>query len=131
MTQVSPQGLHHVTAIATDPQANVDFYTRALGLRLVKQTVNFDAPDTYHLYYGDEKGSPSSLLTFFPWPGVPQGRQGAGMTTASTAEASVRLHSSPPSATGLSRKSPTVAPSGRVRMNAAQNSATWLTRVLK
>jgi glyoxalase family protein len=54
MTQVSPQGLHHVTAIATDPQANVDFYTRALGLRLVKQTVNFDAPDTYHLYYGDK-----------------------------------------------------------------------------
>ena len=75
MTQVSPHGLHHVTAIATDPQSNVDFYTRALGLRLVKQTVNFDAPDTYHLYYGDEKGSPSSLLTFFPWPGVPQGRQ--------------------------------------------------------
>ena len=82
MTQVSPHGLHHVTAIATDPQSNVDFYTRALGLRLVKQTVNFDAPDTYHLYYGDEKGSPSSLLTFFPWPGVPQGRRGAGMTTA-------------------------------------------------
>lgn len=81
MTQVSPHGLHHVTAIATDPQSNVDFYTRALGLRLVKQTVNFDAPDTYHLYYGDEKGSPSTLLTFFPWPGVPQGRQGAGMTT--------------------------------------------------
>src|ERR671916_339872 len=82
MTTVSPHGLHHVTAIATDPQRNVDFYTRALGLRLVKQTVNFDAPDTYHLYYGDEQGSPSSLLTFFPWPGVPQGRQGAGMTTA-------------------------------------------------
>ena len=82
MTTVQPHGLHHVTAIATDPQANVDFYTRALGLRLVKQTVNFDAPDTYHLYYGDEKGSPSSLLTFFPWPDVPRGRQGAGMTTA-------------------------------------------------
>ena len=82
MTQVSPHGLHHVTAIATDPQSNVDFYTRALGLRLVKQTVNFDAPETYHLYYGDEQGSPSSLLTFFPWPGVPPGRQGAGMTTA-------------------------------------------------
>ena len=81
MTHVSPHGLHHVTAIATDPQANVDFYTRTLGLRLVKQTVNFDAPDTYHLYYGDEQGRPSSLLTFFPWPGVHQGRQGAGMTT--------------------------------------------------
>jgi glyoxalase family protein len=82
MTQVSPHGLHHVTAIATDPQANVNFYTKALGLRLVKQTVNFDAPETYHLYYGDEQGSPSSLLTFFPWPDVPQGRRGAGMTTA-------------------------------------------------
>ena len=82
MSKVSPHGLHHVTAIATDPQANVDFYTRTLGLRLVKQTVNFDAPDSYHLYYGDEQGSPASLLTFFPWPGVPQGRSGAGMTTA-------------------------------------------------
>src|SRR3954464_12045023 len=82
MTQVIPHGLHHVTAIARDPQSNVDFYTRALGLRLVKQTVNFDAPETYHLYYGDEHGSPSSLLTFFPWPGVQSGRQGAGMTTA-------------------------------------------------
>jgi glyoxalase family protein len=81
MTQVKPHGIHHVTAIARDPQSNVDFYTRALGLRLVKQTVNFDAPDSYHLYYGDEQGSPSSLLTFFPWPDVPKGRQGAGMTT--------------------------------------------------
>jgi glyoxalase family protein len=82
MSTVSPHGLHHVTAIATDPQANVDFYTRSLGLRLVKQTVNFDSPGSYHLYYGDESGSPSSLLTFFPWPGVPQGRQGAGMMTS-------------------------------------------------
>ena len=82
MVEISPQGLHHVTAIATDPQSNVDFYTHALGLRLVKQTVNFDAPDSYHLYYGDEQGSPSSLLTFFPWPDAPLGRQGAGMTTA-------------------------------------------------
>jgi glyoxalase family protein len=82
VTSVQPHGLHHVTAIATDPQSNVDFYTRALGLRLVKQTVNFDAPDSYHLYYGDEQGKPSSLLTFFPWPGVSHGRQGAGMTTA-------------------------------------------------
>jgi glyoxalase family protein len=81
MTQVKPHGIHHVTAIARDPQSNVDFYTRALGLRLVKQTVNFDAPDSYHLYYGDEQGSPSSLLTFFPWPDVAKGRQGAGMTT--------------------------------------------------
>ncbi len=82
MNTVTPHGLHHVTAIADDPQANVDFWTRVLGLRLVKQTVNFDAPDTYHLYYGDEAGRPSSLLTFFPWKGVPRGRQGVGMTTA-------------------------------------------------
>ncbi|MHA6782292.1 ring-cleaving dioxygenase [Pseudonocardia saturnea] len=82
MTDIAPHGLHHVTAIASDPQANVDFYTRVLGLRLVKQTVNFDAPDTYHLYYGDESGSPSSILTFFPWRGVPAGRQGSGLTTA-------------------------------------------------
>ncbi|AYY15279.1 ring-cleaving dioxygenase [Actinobacteria bacterium YIM 96077] len=79
---VAPHGLHHVTAIADDPQRNVEFYTRVLGLRLVKQTVNFDAPDTYHLYYGDETGRPSSLLTFFPWRGVPRGREGAGLTTA-------------------------------------------------
>lgn len=79
---VAPHGLHHVTAIADDPQRNVDFYTQVLGLRLVKQTVNFDAPDTYHLYYGDEAGRPSSLLTFFPWRGVPRGRHGVGMATA-------------------------------------------------
>jgi len=81
MSTVRPKGLHHVTAIAIDPQNNVDFYTQTLGLRLVKQTVNFDAPDCYHLYYGDESGTPSSLLTFFPWPDVPPGRQGAGMMT--------------------------------------------------
>lgn len=79
---IAPHGLHHVTAIASDPQGNVDFYTRALGLRLVKQTVNFDAPDTYHLYYGDEVGNPSTILTFFPWRGVAAGRQGSGLTTA-------------------------------------------------
>lgn len=82
MNDVAPDGLHHVTAIAADPQENVDFYTRVLGLRLVKQTVNFDAPDTYHLYYGDQQGSPTTLLTFFPWKGVQPGRNGAGMTTA-------------------------------------------------
>jgi glyoxalase family protein len=58
------RGLHHVTAIASGAQANIDFYTRVLGLRLVKRTVNFDAPDTYHFYYGDSDGSPGSLLTF-------------------------------------------------------------------
>jgi glyoxalase family protein len=82
MTTVAPHGLHHVTAIADDPQRNVDFYSQVLGLRLVKQTVNFDAPETYHLYYGDAAGRPSSLLTFFPWAGVAPGRQGTGLTTA-------------------------------------------------
>lgn len=82
MSDIAPSGLHHVTAIASDPQRNVDFYTQVLGLRLVKQTVNFDAPDTYHLYYGDAAGRPSTILTFFPWRGVPAGRNGAGLTTA-------------------------------------------------
>lgn len=62
---VNPHGIHHVTAIARNPQQNVDFYTKVLGLRLVKQTVNFDAPHIWHLYYGDEQGSPASILTFF------------------------------------------------------------------
>ncbi|MFC5061763.1 ring-cleaving dioxygenase [Actinomycetospora atypica] len=82
MTDLAPHGLHHVTAIASDPQRNADFYTRVLGLRLVKTTVNFDSPDRYHLYYGDEAGRPSTLLTFFPWPDIERGRQGTGLTTA-------------------------------------------------
>lgn len=81
---VKPHGIHHVTAIARDPQQNVDFYTRVLGLRLVKQTVNFDAPHVWHLYYGDEQGSPSSILTFFPWPGISRGKEGSGLTTATS-----------------------------------------------
>lgn len=75
-------GIHHVTAMAGDPQANVDFYTRVLGLRMVKKTVNFDDPGTYHLYYGDELGHPGTILTFFPWPGAARGRRGAGQATA-------------------------------------------------
>jgi glyoxalase family protein len=75
-------GLHHVTAIAGDPQANIDFYIQGLGLRLVKKTVNFDDPSTYHLYYGDEAGRPGTLMTFFPWGGVPAGRIGAGQSTS-------------------------------------------------
>jgi glyoxalase family protein len=74
-------GIHHVTAIAGDPQRNIDFYTRVLGLRLVKRTVNFDDPNTYHLYYGDDAGHPGTILTFFPWPNAPQGRLGAGQLT--------------------------------------------------
>ena len=73
------EGIHHITAITADARANVDFYARVLGLRLVKKTVNFDAPDVYHLYYGDERGSPGSILTFFEFPGVAPGRPGAGM----------------------------------------------------
>lgn len=74
-------GLHHVTAIGGAPQRNIDFYITGLGLRLVKKTVNFDSPGTYHLYYGDDAGRPGSLMTFFPWPGVHQGRIGAGQST--------------------------------------------------
>jgi glyoxalase family protein len=70
--------IHHVTAIAGDPQRNLDFYAGTLGLRLVKLTVNFDDPGTYHLYFGDETGRPGSILTFFPWPEGLRGRQGTG-----------------------------------------------------
>jgi glyoxalase family protein len=72
------EGLHHITAITGDAPGNVEFYAGVLGLRLVKKTVNFDAPDVYHLYYGDEAGAPGSILTFFEFPGVTRGRRGAG-----------------------------------------------------
>ena len=77
-------GLHHLTAIATDAQQNIDFYSGLLGLRLVKKTVNFDDPSAYHLYYGDETGTPGSIITFFYWPGAMRGRVGAGQATAIT-----------------------------------------------
>ena len=72
-------GIHHITCITADAPGNVDFYARVLGLRLVKKTVNFDAPDVYHLYYGDERGAPGSILTFFEFPGAAPGRAGDGM----------------------------------------------------
>jgi glyoxalase family protein len=77
---MTPQttGIHHVTAISGEPQRNVDFYAGILGLRLVKKTVNFDDPETYHLYYGDGAGSPGTIMTFFPWAHAPGGRIGAG-----------------------------------------------------
>jgi glyoxalase family protein len=75
-------GIHHITAIASDPQRNLDFYTEVLGLRLVKLTVNFDDPGTYHFYFGDEEGSPGSILTFFPWPGSRRGIVGNGQVSA-------------------------------------------------
>ena len=73
-------GIHHVTAISGAAERNLDFYTRVLGLRLVKKTVNFDDPGTYHLYYGDTQGQPGSVLTFFPWAHAAQGRLGVGET---------------------------------------------------
>jgi glyoxalase family protein len=77
-------GIHHVTAIAGDPQRNLDFYAGVLGLRFVKRTVNFDDPQTYHFYYGDEVGTPGTILTFFPWPGARRGRQGTGQVAVTS-----------------------------------------------
>lgn len=77
-------GIHHVTAICRDAQANVDFYVGLLGLRLVKRTVNFDDPETYHLYYGDAAGTPGTILTFFPYPGGRTANPGTGFVTETT-----------------------------------------------
>jgi glyoxalase family protein len=73
------EGVHHITCISADAQSNADFYVSVLGLRLVKKTINFDVPDAYHLYYGDEVGTPGSILTFFEYPNRAPGRAGAGM----------------------------------------------------
>ncbi len=75
------QGLHHVTAIASDAQANYNFYSGLLGLRMVKKTVNFDDPGSYHFYFGDEQGSPGTIMTFFIWPGFTRGRSGTGQVS--------------------------------------------------
>ena len=72
------QGIHHITAVAGEPQRNLEFYHNLLGQRLVKRTVNFDDPGTYHFYFGDEIGTPGTVLTFFPWRNMPQGRRGNG-----------------------------------------------------
>ncbi|MBM7066112.1 VOC family protein [Actibacterium sp. 188UL27-1] len=76
ITQI--KGLHHVTSMAGNAQANNAFFTKVLGLRRVKKTVNFDAPDVYHLYYGDAAGTPGSVMTYFPFPDMPRGRPGTG-----------------------------------------------------
>src|SRR3954465_12448924 len=76
---MAPEGIHHITAITGDAPRNVDFYARLLGLRLVKKTVNFDSPDVYHLYFGDEVGTPGSILTFFEFPRAKPGRHGDAM----------------------------------------------------
>ena len=83
MTDIIP-GIHHITAIAADTQQSIDFYTRILGLRLVKLTVNFDDPGTYHLYFGDGAGNPGSILTFFPFAMAAPGRPGTGTVDATT-----------------------------------------------
>jgi glyoxalase family protein len=75
------KGIHHITAIAGNAKRNFDFYTKVLGLRLVKKTVNFDDPETYHLYYGDKQGTPGTILTFFPWENIQQGRRGSHQVT--------------------------------------------------
>jgi len=77
-------GIHHITAIAGDPQKNIDFYSGILGLRMVKLTVNYDDPTTYHLYYGDEIGHPGTIITFFPWPNAPKGRIDTGQVTTTS-----------------------------------------------
>lgn len=77
-------GVHHITAIASDPQENLDFYTQILGLRLLKVTVNFDDPGSYHFYFGNKAGSPGSVLTFFPWPGAARGTVGNAQVSATT-----------------------------------------------
>jgi glyoxalase family protein len=94
MTNQAIGGLHHVTAICGDPQRNHGFYTGILGLRLVKKTVNFDDPTTYHLYYADGSGTPGSVMTFFPWKDSPRGRDGIGQVSATAfavAEAALPL----------------------------------------
>ena len=74
-------GLYHITAIADNAKRNLDFYTKVLGVRLVKKTVNFDDPGTYHFYFGNENGTPGTILTFFPWEGIGKGTNGSGMAT--------------------------------------------------
>jgi len=76
------EGLHHITAVARDPQKNLDFYRSVLGQRLVKRTVNFDDPGTYHFYFADAAGTPGSVLTFFPWTGIQRGARGNGAANA-------------------------------------------------
>ncbi|MBB6735444.1 VOC family protein, partial [Cohnella zeiphila] len=83
MTQATA-GIHHITSFVRDPQINVDFYAGVLGLRLVKKTINFDAPEVYHLYFGDQMGHPGTAVTFFPSPGSRKGRIGGGQVGATT-----------------------------------------------
>lgn len=81
---IKTAGIHHITAFVRDPQATTDFYAGILGLRLVKKTINFDAPEVYHLYFGDESGSPGTIITFFPWKDSRKGRIGGGQVGITT-----------------------------------------------
>lgn len=83
-TKMNTAGIHHITAFVRDPQITTDFYAGILGLRLVKKTINFDAPEVYHLYFGDEAGSPGSIITFFPWKDSRKGRIGGGQVGITT-----------------------------------------------
>ncbi len=83
-------GIHHITALGQDPQKNVDFYAGILGLRLIKKTINFDAPEVYHLYYGNETGSPGTILTFFPYTNIPKGKKGTGQLSVTSFSISPR-----------------------------------------
>lgn len=77
-------GLHHITALSSNAQMNVNFYAGILGLRLVKKTINFDDSEVYHLYFGNKQGSPGTIITFFPYSGIPQGRKGKGQLTVTS-----------------------------------------------
>ena len=133
-------GIHHVTAIAGDPQRNLDFYAGVLGLRLVKRTVDFDDPQTYHLHYGDEHGSPGTILTFFVRPGAPRGRRGVGQVAEiafsvppgrSTSGASASATTaSPRTARGGAAAAPARSGASRSRTptgSAWSSSSTWAT----
>ncbi len=102
-------GIHHITALADAPQRNIDFYAGVLGLRLVKKTVNFDAPGVYHLYYGDEAGAPGTIMTFFPYEGIQRGRRGKGMlnvTSFSVPDVSIEFWEKRLKGFGVEFKSP-------------------------
>lgn len=107
-------GLHHIMLGCSNAQQTVDFYTGVLGLRFVKKTVNFDAPDTYHLYFGDATGSPGSAVTFFEWPTAPKGRPGPGWTVDED-----------PDALGSTYREPPADMIVRNRDEAAIAAATW------
>jgi glyoxalase family protein len=82
MIKPEVRGIHHVTAIAGDPQQNLNFYSGVLGLKFIKKTVNFDDPHTYHFYFGNETGNPGTILTFFPWTSeASKGKKGVGQLT--------------------------------------------------